>query len=233
MTDVRERLIVALDVPNARRAQELVGALGECAGFFKVGLQLYSAEGPRVVQDLVSSGRKVFLDLKFHDIPSTVVEAVKVAAGLGLAMLSVHAGGGEKMLRAATQAAGSSPHPPMIVAVTVLTSLTDADLEQIGVSGRTLEQTLRLASLARAAGCGGMVVSPQEIKELRARLGTGFVIVAPGVRPTGFPLGDQMRTMTPREAIAAGANHIVVGRPITQAKDPRAAANSILKEIAG
>jgi len=231
MSNVRERLIVALDVPHARRAQELVTALGDSASFFKVGLQLYAAEGPRVVRDLVESGRKVFLDLKFHDIPNTVAEAVKVAAGLGAAMISVHAAGGQRMLQAAAQAAASCPARPMVVAVTVLTSLEDGDMQKLGISGRTLDQVVRLARVAQTAGCGGVVASARETRELRARLGSELTIVVPGVRPAGAAHDDQARVESPREAIAAGATHIVVGRPVTGARDPRAAAQAILREI--
>jgi len=227
----RERLIVALDVSTAADALKLVGALGESVSTFKVGKQLFTAEGPEFVRQLVGSGHKVFLDLKFHDIPNTVAAAVKSAAALNVAMLTVHASGGAKMLRAAADAAKSARNPPLVLAVTVLTSLGDQDLREIGVSGRAADQVLRLAELARNNGCLGVVASPQEVKQLRTMLGTGFAIVTPGVRPAGSDPGDQARVATPAEAIRNGASHLVVGRPITEAKDPRKAAEAIVKEI--
>lgn len=232
MPDPRDRLIVALDVGSAAEARRIVGAVGEAATAFKVGKQLFTAEGPQVVRDLVASGRKVFLDLKYHDIPNTVAAAVGAAAGLGVSMLSVHASGGMAMLRAAAQAAGAARTPPLVLAVTVLTSLGDADLQEIGVRGRTQDQALRLAALAQTAGCDGVVASPHEVRQLRQSLGTGFVMVTPGVRPLGADKGDQARVATPADAIAAGADYIVVGRPITQAANPAVVCQSIMAEIA-
>jgi orotidine-5'-phosphate decarboxylase len=231
--DDRDRLIVALDVSTADEARRLVRALGDTATTYKIGKQLFTAAGPQLVAEFIASGQKIFLDLKFHDIPNTVWAAVHSAAALGVSMLTVHASGGPKMLRAAVEAAGQVANPPLVLAVTVLTSLTDEDLSLIGVNGRVLDQVLRLASLAREAGCGGIVASALEACELRRELGTGFAIVTPGVRPPGVPAGDQARVLTPREAIAAGATHIVVGRPITEAQDPAAAAKAVLDEIAG
>ena len=227
----RERLIVALDVSTAAEAQRIVRALGDSVTTFKVGKQLFTAEGPALVRELVSSGKKVFLDLKFHDIPNTVAAAVRSAAALNVAMLTVHASGGAKMLRAAADAAKSAKNPPLVLAVTVLTSLGDSDLAEIGVNGRAADQVLRLAELARNNGCLGVVASPQEVKQLRAMLGTGFAIVTPGVRPAGSEAADQTRIATPTEAIRNGASHLVVGRPITEAKDPSQAAGAILGEI--
>ena len=232
MPDPRDRLIVALDVGTAAEAQRIVGALGEAATAFKVGKQLFTAEGPQVVRDLVASGRRVFLDLKYHDIPNTAAAAIRAAAGLGVSMLSVHASGGTTMLRAAAEAARAARKPPLVLAVTVLTSLSDADLQQIGVASRAVDQVLRLAALAQTAGCGGVVASPHEVRQLRQSLGAGFVIVTPGVRPAGADKGDQARVATPREAIAAGADYIVVGRPIIEAPDPASAARSIVEEMA-
>lgn len=226
--DARDQLIVALDVPDAAQARRLVGQIGDAAGSFKVGKQLFTAEGPQVVRDLVASGRKVFLDLKFHDIPNTVAGAVASATQLGVTMLSVHAAGGSRMLKAAVEAAGSSI---MVLAVTVLTSLSDADMTEIGVSGRVRDQALRMAALARSCGCAGIVVSPNEVAEIRRELGSGFAIVTPGIRPAGSRTGDQARIATPTEAIRAGATHLVVGRPITAEKDPAAAARAVLAEI--
>ncbi len=158
----KDRLIVALDVPGATQARQIVHSLGEAATLYKVGKQLFTAEGPQFVRELVSSGRKVFLDLKFHDIPNTVASAVKSAAELGVAMLTVHASGGGRMLRAANEAASQSPTRPIVLAVTVLTSFSDADLQEVGVSGNVLSQVLRLGALARSAGCGGLVASAKE-----------------------------------------------------------------------
>ena len=227
----KDRLIVALDVPSATHARQIVQSIGDGANTYKVGKQLFTAEGPQVVRDLVSSGRKVFLDLKFHDIPNTVAAAVRSAAELGVTMLTVHASGGSKMLKAAVEAAAQSAAKPMVLAVTVLTSFSDADLQEIGVSGTVLTQVLRLGALARKAGCGGLVASAHEARALRRELGEGFAIVTPGVRPAGSAAGDQARVVTPREAIAAGATHLVVGRPILEAVNPAQAAADILAQI--
>jgi orotidine-5'-phosphate decarboxylase len=228
MPTARERLIVALDVATAAEAQRLTSQIGDSAGIFKVGKQLFTAEGPQVVRDLVASGRQVFLDLKFHDISNTVAGAVASAAALGVSMLTVHASGGSKMLKAAVEAAAGGPK---VIAVTVLTSLSNEDLGEIGVAGRVRDQVLRLASLALGSGCQGVVASPNEVSEIRRELGTGFDIVTPGVRPAGSAKGDQARVATPAEAIFAGATYLVVGRPITGADDPAAAAKAVLKEI--
>jgi orotidine-5'-phosphate decarboxylase len=230
-----DRLIVALDVSSAAAAQRIVAALGDSVHIYKVGMQLYTAEGPQMVRDLVNSGRRVFLDLKYHDIPNTVASAVREAAQLGVSMLTVHASGGEKMLRAAAEAsrvgADVQARPLQILAVTVLTSMDESDLHQTGVSGTLLDQVLRLASTALDAGCAGVVSSAREVKALRTKLGQDFLIVNPGVRPIGTDHGDQARVVTPTEAIQAGATHIVVGRPITAAKDPVLAARAIQEEI--
>src|SRR5271169_998089 len=203
MLQPRDRLIVALDVPGATEARQIVQTLGGAATTYKIGKQLFTAEGPQVVRDLVSSGRKVFLDLKFHDIPNTVAAAVKAAAELGVSMITVHASGGGKMLRAAAEAAAQSPAAPMILAVTVLTSLSDSDLQELGIAGNVLTQALRLGALARAAGCRGLVASAQEAQELRRKLGEGFAIVTPGIRPAGSAAGDQARVVTPEAASPA------------------------------
>lgn len=222
---------MALDVPSAAQARQLVQAIGESATTYKIGKQLFTAEGPQLVRELVASGRKVFLDLKFHDIPNTVAGAVRSAAELKVSMLTVHASGGSKMLKEAAEAAAQSSAKPLVLAVTVLTSMADADLQEIGVSGTALSQVLRLGALARQAGCGGLVASAKEAGELRRELGEGFAIVTPGVRPAGSVAGDQARVMTPRDAIAAGASHLVVGRPIIEAADPAKAAAAIVSEI--
>jgi orotidine-5'-phosphate decarboxylase len=230
--DPRQRLIVALDVSSAAAAHKIVAAVGDSALTYKVGMQLYTAEGPQIVRDLVGSGRRVFLDLKYHDIPSTVARAVAEAAKLGVSMLTVHAAGGGKMLRAAVDAA--RPYPGlMVLAVTVLTSLDGNDLEKIGVRGGVADSVVRLAAIALANGCQGVVTSAREASTLRAELGDAFAIVTPGVRPAGGDMGDQVRVVTPAEAIASGASHIVVGRPITEAADPAAEARAILGQISG
>ena len=231
MRDPRERLIVALDVPTPAAAQKIVAAVGESASTFKVGMQLFTAAGPGIVRDLVASGRRVFLDLKYHDIPNTVAAAVREAAQLGVSMLTVHASGGGKMLRAATDAARQADPNLLVLAVTVLTSIDDAVLGEIGVRAPVLDQVLRLTGLAVASGCGGVIASPLEASELRRKLGHDFAIVTPGVRPSGGRVDDQARIATPAEAIAAGATYIVVGRPITAAENPAAEASAILEQI--
>jgi orotidine-5'-phosphate decarboxylase len=228
--DPRQRLIVALDVSTAAAAQQIVAAVGESARIFKVGMQLYTAEGPRVVRDLRASGRQVFLDLKYHDIPTTVGAAVAEAEKLGVSMLTVHAAGGGKMLAAAVNAA-KVREDLMILAVTVLTSMDGHDLETIGTRGTVEDSVVRLGTMALAHGCQGIVTSAREASHLRAELGDRFAIVTPGVRPAGTSMGDQVRVVTPAEAIAAGASHIVVGRPITHAADPCAEARAILGQI--
>jgi len=228
----RERLIVALDVSSAAEAREIVLALDDAVGLYKVGMQLYTAEGPSIVRELVSAGKKVFLDLKYHDIPNTVAAAVREAAKLGVSMLTLHASGGTKMLTAAAAAARDTGAGSLkILAVTVLTSMNQTDLEELGAGGRVEDQVVRLSTLALNAGCQGVVSSAHEVKALRARLGSGFLAVTPGVRPAGAPNGDQARVVTPAQAIAAGATHIVVGRPITGAEDPACAAKKILEEL--
>jgi orotidine-5'-phosphate decarboxylase len=227
--DPRQRLIVALDVSTAAAARKIVAAVGDSAHAYKVGMQLYTAEGPSVVGELVGSGRRVFLDLKYHDIPNTVEAAVREAAQLGVSMLTVHASGGGKMLRAAVEAA---QNPGLLVlAVTVLTSLDDVELGKIGLRGGALDQVLRLAALALSNGCKGVVASALEAGTLREEFGHDFAIVTPGVRPAGSGPNDQARVVTPAEAISAGASHIVVGRPITEASDPAAEARAILGQI--
>lgn len=230
--DPRQRLIVALDVSTAAAARKIVAAVGDSALAYKVGMQLYTAEGPAVVRELVSSGRKVFLDLKYHDIPNTVGAAVREAAGLGVSMLTVHASGGGKMLRAATEAAQKANPGLLVLAVTVLTSMDETDLGTIGIREGVQGHVLRMAALALANGCKGIVSSAQECSALREEFGRDFVIVTPGVRPAGSGQDDQARVVTPAEAIAAGATHIVVGRPITEASDPAAEARAILGQLA-
>jgi len=230
--DPRQRLIVALDVSSAAAAQKIVAAVGDSAHAYKVGMQLYTAEGPAIVRELVGSGRKVFLDLKYHDIPNTVGAAVREAAQLGVSMLTVHASGGCKMLCAAAESAQGANPNLLLLAVTVLTSLDDADLNMLGLRGGVLDQVLRLAALALSNGCKGVVASAQEASALRQEFGHEFTIVTPGVRPAGSGADDQARVVTPAEALAAGASYIVVGRPITEASDPAAEARAILGQLA-
>lgn len=230
--DPRKRLIVALDVSSAAAAQKIVSAVGESASIYKVGMQLYTAEGPKIVRDLIASNRKVFLDLKFHDIPNTVAAAVREAVALGVYMLTVHGSGGSKMLQAAAEAAKAAPNnSPIVLAVTVLTSMDESDLNSVGVQGKVADHVLRLARAAIESGCGGVVASVQEAALLRKELGGNFAIVTPGIRPAGATVGDQARVATPAEAIAAGATHIVVGRPITGASDPAGAVLDVVTEM--
>src|SRR6202142_1779436 len=209
--DPRERLIVALDVSRAAAARQIVTAVGVSALTYKVGMQLYTAEGPGIVRDLVASGRRVFLDLKYHDIPNTVAAAVSEAAGLGVSMLTIHASGGGKMIRAAVDAARAVNPALMVLGVTLLTSLDDLDLDKIGMRGHVVDQVLRLAGLALTSGCQGVVASAREAARGRPGLGNRFLLVTPGVRPAGKDRGDQSRVVTPTEALAAGATYIVVG----------------------
>jgi len=222
---------VALDFATEDKARVLVSQLGESVGFYKVGKELFTAVGPALVRDLVSGGKKVFLDLKFHDIPNTVAGAVRSAASLGVSLLTVHASGGSKMLRAAAEAAVQSSTRPTVLAVTVLTSLASADLEEIGVNSGVEAQVLRLADLAVKAGCGGIVASAQEAARLRQALGNQFTLVTPGIRLAGGAAADQARVVTPEDAIRAGADYLVVGRPITAADEPRQAALAITQQI--
>lgn len=221
----RDRLIVALDYSARSEILEAVDVLQGVAGVFKIGLQAFMANGPSIVREVVDRGEKVFLDLKIHDIPNTTSRAVAEAAGLGAEMVTVHAAGGIAMLEAC---AGS---PLLVLGVTVLTSLDAGELEAVGMEGSPVEAAVRLARLAHAAGIGGVVASPHEIAPIRETCGTSLVVVTPGIRPAGAERGDQRRTMTPRDAIQAGADYLVVGRPITGAAAPREAALRILEEM--
>lgn len=230
MSSARDQLIVALDVSSAAQAQKIVTALGDSVTFYKVGMQLYTAEGPGIVRDLVRAGRRVFLDMKYHDIPNTVGAAVREAGKLGVSLLTVHGSGGSKMLRAATEAARESNPAMKVIAVTVLTSMDQDDLNEI-MHGNLEEQVVHVAGLALKAGCHGVVSSAREVTALRSRLGKEFLVVTPGVRPAGAAHGDQARVVTPAEAIAAGSTHLVVGRPITAAPNPAREAEKIIREI--
>jgi orotidine-5'-phosphate decarboxylase len=226
-----ERLIVALDFPDARAALALVDQLEGAARWFKIGPELYIAEGNSLVAELQRRGFSIFLDLKLHDIPNTVAGAVRSAARLGVDMLTIHAGGGPAMLAAAVEAAGKSEAAPALLGVTVLTSMDRAQLAATGVSGSATEQVERLATMAWACGVQGFVCSPVEVAGLRSSLGSEPLLVIPGIRPEGAAIGDQRRVATPGAAIAAGASYLVVGRPIITATDPGGAARAILAEM--
>lgn len=224
---VGNRLIAAIDAPDRAEAEALVERLANVPSWWKIGLELFCAEGPALVKAFVERGRHVMLDLKLHDIPETVARATSRVAGLGAGLLTVHAGGGRAMLEAAVAARGDMK----ILAVTVLTSLDDSDLEQIGAKGPISELVRTRAELAIAAGCDGVVASPHEVGAIRAIAPAGFLVVTPGVRPAGAARGDQKRVMTPGEARLAGADLVVVGRPLRDASDPAAAARAVVAEL--
>jgi orotidine-5'-phosphate decarboxylase len=231
-------VLVALDLDNASEALRMADALRGTVGGFKVGSQLFTAAGPSVVRSLVAGGDRVFLDLKFHDIPNTVAGAVAAAAGMGVWMVNVHAAGGRPMMEAAVRAGRDTANrrglsPPVLVAVTVLTSIDPPTLSSIGVSATPLEQVVRLARLTQDSGLDGVVASPQEVQAIRAACGPDFVIVTPGIRGGSAMAAadDQHRTATPAGAMQAGSTYLVVGRPITGAPDRRAAASGILAEL--
>jgi orotidine-5'-phosphate decarboxylase len=231
----RERVLAALDVHSLDEALALVGKLQPHVGGFKVGLELCTAEGaPRVVEAVAAAGGAVFLDLKLHDIPNTVAGAVRSVCALGPAvrMLTLHASGGAAMLRAAAEAAAAAPHRPLLLGVTVLTSVDGAALrDELGVAAPLEQQVIHLARLAQAAGLDGVVASPHEAAAVRAACGPGLLIVTPGVRPAWAAAGDQRRVLTPAEALRAGADYLVVGRPLTAAPDPAAAAARLADEL--
>jgi orotidine-5'-phosphate decarboxylase len=236
LEDARARLIVALDVPGLAAATEMVNRLEQSCSWFKVGMELFTAAGPRVVELLLSRGHSVFLDLKFCDIPNTVAGAVRSTAALGVRLLTIHAFGGPAMLEAAQGALAGFPDPPQLLAVTLLTSMDQVQCKAIGLESTPAQQVELLARLGMAAGLRGFVCSPQEVAALRALTGPEGTLVVPGIRPAGAHTqnssGDQKRIATPADALRNGASYLVVGRPITQAPDPAAAVEAILEEMA-
>ena len=236
---LRERLILALDVDDFKKAEELVSELSDYVGAFKIGNQLFTAEGAKVVDMVNKKGGKVFLDLKFHDIPNTVARAAEVAAKLGVSIFNVHTSGGYEMMKAAAEATAKISQElgirkPIILGVTLLTSINQEILEKdLGIKKRLEEQVVHLAKLAKAAGLDGVVASSREIKEIRKACGKDFLILTPGIRPAGKSSDDQKRIMTPREAIKLGADFLVIGRPIRSAVNSVEAAKEILREMEG
>ena len=230
---MKDKILIALDVPSRTEALRLVQSLHDLTGMFKVGLQLYTAEGPALVRSIIDAGGRVFLDLKFHDIPNTARHAALEAAKLGVSMMTIHTSGGRAMMEAVAAELRDQfgDRKPIVVGVTVLTSLDEAAIREIGVSGRMDDHVLNLARLAEASGLDGVVCSPQEIQAIRKVVGRSFKIVTPGVRMPGQSTDDQQRTATPREAIGSGADYIVVGRPVTKAADPRAALQGLLQSL--
>jgi orotidine-5'-phosphate decarboxylase len=233
LESARRRLIVALDVPDAASAARLIDRLEGTCTWFKVGLELFVAAGPAMLEPLLKRGHSVFLDLKFHDIPNTVAGAVRSAAGLGAKMMTVHAAGGSAMLEAARGALDGIANPPELLAVTMLTSMDAGQTRAIGLDRSPAEQVELLARMGVAAGMRGFVCSPLEVGAVRTLTGPDGIVVVPGIRPAGAAAGDQKRIATPAETLRAGASYLVVGRPITQAADPAAAVRAIVAEMAG
>lgn len=225
------RIIVALDYPDAEQARGFVARVRPELCRLKVGKELFVAAGPDFVRELVGRGHDVFLDLKFHDIPNTVAQACKAAARMGVWMMNVHASGGPRMMRAAREALEGMSERPRLIAVTVLTSMGEDELRATGVEAAAHQQVMLLAALADDSGMDGVVCSAREAPLLRTALGSEFLLVTPGIRPAGGAAGDQTRILTPAQAIQAGADYLVIGRPITQAADPLAALEVIAREI--
>ena len=225
------RIIVALDFAEADLARKLVGKLDPEHCRLKIGKELFTSSGPALVEELVASGFDVFLDLKFHDIPNTVAKACEAAAKLGVWMVNVHACGGEQMLQSAREAIDKSSHQPLLIGVTVLTSMSAEDLTMIGINATPRQQVMRLAQLVQETALDGVVCSAQEVQDLREQAGKNFVLVTPGIRPSGSDKGDQKRVMSPTEAIEAGSDYLVIGRPITQADEPLQAMLTIDEEV--
>lgn len=231
--NAKDRIVVALDVADRDSALRLVEKLSGLVGMFKIGKQLFTAEGPNLVREIIAAGEKVFLDLKYHDIPNTVAGAAQSAAHLGVSIFNVHALGGSEMMQAAALAIKEASARPLVLGVTVLTSMNDASLAEIGIPHQAKDLVLRLAKLARQAGLDGVVASPKEIRLIREQVASeNFVILTPGIRPAWSASGDQKRIATPAEALGDGADFIVIGRAITDSPDPRANAERILEEIA-
>jgi orotidine-5'-phosphate decarboxylase len=232
----KDKLIVALDVDTSDRALELVNELHDVAGMFKIGSTLFTAVGPQIVKEIIASGSRVFLDLKFHDIPHQVAGAARSAAELGVSLFTIHASGGSEMMKRAADAVAevaerNGTPPARVLAISVLTSVDEAILSEIGVAGSPAESVLRLVKLAESSGVDGVVASPQEVVSIRSNVtNTEFLVVTPGIRPA-TAVDDQRRVATPAAALAAGADYLVIGRPITGASDPRTAAHAILKEM--
>ncbi|MDH5300490.1 MAG: orotidine-5'-phosphate decarboxylase [Gammaproteobacteria bacterium] len=231
MKNVTSPVVVALDYADSKSALKMASQLNPADCRVKVGKELFTAEGPAVVEALHKAGFEIFLDLKFHDIPATVGKACRAAAELGVWMVNVHASGGSRMMEAAREAVDASTHQPLLIAVTVLTSMDQSDLSEIGISVSPIEQVKRLASLAKKSGMDGVVCSAQEAQMLRQEIAAPFALVTPGIRPLGADAGDQRRILTPSQAKQVGVDYMVIGRPITQAADPQAALGQILQEL--
>ena len=230
---MKEKILLVLDVSSREEAMKLVRPLYEHVGMFKVGMQLFTAEGPSLVREIVDLGGKVFLDLKFHDIPNTVSHGVLEAAKLGVSLLTIHAAGGRVMMETVAKELQDKfgDRKPMVVAVTVLTSLNDAGLSEVGIARPMTQQVVAMAKLAEECGIAGVVCSPQEIQLVRRAVGPNFKIVTPGIRMPGQSANDQQRLATPREALAAGADYIVVGRAVTAAPDPCQALDALIQSV--
>ncbi|MGD8526961.1 MAG: orotidine-5'-phosphate decarboxylase [Thioalkalispiraceae bacterium] len=226
------KIIVALDYPDAKQANQFISQIEAGSCKLKIGKELFTAEGPRFVETLVDKGFDVFLDLKFHDIPNTVARACSVAADLGVWMVNVHALGGRKMMMAAREALASKQTPPLLIAVTILTSMGKEDINELGLAGEPDDHVSNLAALAEQAGLDGVVCSPREVSMLRTQRKQDFQLITPGIRPAESEVGDQKRIMTPSDAIKAGSSFLVIGRPITQASDPASALSLINQEVA-
>ncbi len=225
------RVVVSLDFSDAKQALDLTRKLDPENCKLKIGKELFTRAGPGLVEKLVSSNFEIFLDLKYHDIPNTVASACRAAADLGVWMVNVHASGGRAMLEAAGEALDKTPNKPLLIAVTVLTSMSDEDIRELAIMNSVAEQVLLLARLAKSCGLDGVVCSAKEANQLSIELGKSFCLVTPGIRPAGSSNDDQKRIMTPAEAINAGSHYLVIGRPITKAADPLAALNAINAEI--
>lgn len=231
MKSIDPKIIISLDFAGANDALELVDKLDPSLCRVKVGKELFTRTGPTLVEQVIKKGFDVFLDLKFHDIPNTVANACSVAADLGVWMLNVHASGGERMLSAAREAIDKTTQKPLLIAVTVLTSMTDDDLKQIGVTRSVNEQVIALAQLADRCKLDGVVCSAHEVTAIRKEIGKRFKLVTPGIRPAGSEQNDQRRVMTPEEAVSAGSDYLVIGRPVIQAPDPLQALKEINDDI--